>query len=80
MEIVFSYLTGFELADQESRIAVHFKIFMDQFCLFLIKIAVQNTSVIQIRDESFLKIILCKTEIKKKPMQVLSLQPIKAVF
>ena len=73
-------LTGFELADRESRIAFHFKIFVDQFCLFFIKFAVQNTSVVQIRDQSFLKIILCKTEIKKNPMQILSLQPIKELM
>ena len=36
---------------------------------------IQNTSVVQIRDQSFLKIILCKTEIKKNQMQILSLQP-----
>ena len=35
-------------ADRESRIAVHFKIFVDQFSLFFIKFAVQNTSVVQI--------------------------------
>ena len=71
---------GFELADRESRIAVHFKIFVDQFCLFFIKFAVQNTFIVQIRDQSFLKIILFKIEIKKNPMQTLSLQPIKAVL
>ena len=32
---------GFELADLESRIVVHFKIFVDQFCLFFIIFAVQ---------------------------------------
>ena len=58
-----------------SRITVHFKIFVDQFCLFFIKFAVQNTSVVQIRDQSFLKNILCNTEIKKNPMKILSLQP-----
>ena len=70
----------FELVDRESRIAVHFKIFVDPFCLFFIKFAVQNTSVVRIRDLSFLKITLCKTKIKKNPMQILSLQPIKAVL
>ena len=34
----------------EPQIAVHFKIFVDQFCLFFIKFMVQNTSVVQIRD------------------------------
>ena len=39
----------FELVDLESRITFHFKIFVDQFCLFFIKFTVQNTSVVQIR-------------------------------
>ena len=38
----------FELVDHESRITVHFKIFVDQFCLFFLKFMVQNSSVVQI--------------------------------
>ena len=43
-------MPGFELADCESQIAIHFKIFVDQFCLFFIEFAVQNIPVVQIRD------------------------------
>ena len=43
-------IPGFELADCESRIVVHFKIFVDPFSLFFIKFAVQNTPVVQTRD------------------------------
>ena len=48
-QLSFNCDAGFELADRESRIAAHFKIFVDQFCLF-VKFSVQNTSVVQIRD------------------------------